>query len=180
MKSRSDETKQSAGKKNRLICCKCGGKGHPAWLCPSADDCWDVDEFGTEPSSDGAMTPLRPNSVVKRNDRTRGGKELMAFVDSRAVDRVLPKSVCTEYTRRRLPSRRAVLVLKDQTDHPSNTMGSDAFESRQALEAKYEHHLEVADVCKPLISASRLLERSQACIGRDAEDPVQEWGHHSA
>ena len=39
----SDETKQGVGKKKRLICHKCGGKGHPATLCPSADDRQDVD-----------------------------------------------------------------------------------------------------------------------------------------
>ena len=32
-KSGSDETKQSAGKKKRLICYRCGGKGHLARLC---------------------------------------------------------------------------------------------------------------------------------------------------
>ena len=66
-KPRSDETKQIAGKKKRLICYRCGGKGHPPRLCPSGDDCQDVDEVGTEPSSgadsdlfglDWAMTPL--------------------------------------------------------------------------------------------------------------------------
>ena len=35
------------------------------------------------------------NSVTEQNDRTRSGKELLAFVDSGAVDNVLPKSVCT-------------------------------------------------------------------------------------
>ena len=101
-KSGSDETKQSVGKKKRLICCRCGGNGHPAMLCPSADDCQDVDEVGTEPSSDADSDlfgldwgddPTTINSVTERNDRTRGGKELMAFVDSGAVDNVLPKSV---------------------------------------------------------------------------------------
>ena len=37
------------------------------------------------------------NSVTERNDRTRVVKELLAVVDSGAVDNVLPKSVCTEY-----------------------------------------------------------------------------------
>ena len=106
-KLRSDETKQSAGKKKRLTCYECGGKGHPARLCPSADDCQDVDEVGTEPSSDADSDlfcldwcddPITTiNSVTERNDRTRGGKELLAFVDSGAVDNVLSKSVCTEY-----------------------------------------------------------------------------------
>ena len=55
--SGSDETKQSSGKKKRLICYRCGGKGHPARLCPSADDFQDMDEVGTEPSS-GAFSDL--------------------------------------------------------------------------------------------------------------------------
>ena len=37
------------------------------------------------------------NSVAERNDKIRGGKELLAFFDSGAVDNALPKSVCTEY-----------------------------------------------------------------------------------
>ena len=38
------------------------------------------------------MTPSRPsiNSVTERNDRTRGGKELLPFGDSGAVDNVSP------------------------------------------------------------------------------------------
>ena len=102
----SGETKQSARKKKCLICYRCGGKGHPARLCPSGDDCQDVDEVGTEPSSDADSDlfgldwgddPIATiNSVTERNDRTRGGKELLAFVDSGAVDNVLPKSVFTE------------------------------------------------------------------------------------
>ena len=80
---------------------------HPARLCPSGDDCQDVDEVGTEPSSDAdsdlfgldwSDDPIATiNSVTERNDRTRVVKELLAVVDSGAVDNVLPKSVCTEY-----------------------------------------------------------------------------------
>ena len=51
-KSGYDETKQNAARKRRLVCNRCGGKGHPARLCPSPDDCQDVDEVGTEPPSD--------------------------------------------------------------------------------------------------------------------------------
>ena len=73
--------KQSAGRRKRLICYRCGGKGHLARLCPSADDCQDVDEVGTEPSSDadsdlfgldwGDDPATTINSVTERNDRTR-------------------------------------------------------------------------------------------------------------
>ena len=66
-----------------------------------------MDEVGTEPSSDAdsdlfglhwSDDPTTTiNSATERNDRNRGGKELLAFVDSGAVDNVLPKSVCTEY-----------------------------------------------------------------------------------
>ena len=97
----------------------------------------------------------------------------LAFVDSGAVDNVLPKSVLTEYPWRRLPSHRAELVLKEQTGHTSSTVGSDGFESSAG--SNMNTTWEVADVRKPLISASCVLERSQACVGREAEDPVQEW-----
>ena len=70
-------------------------------------DCKDVDEVGTEPSSDansdlfgldrGDDPVVTINSVTERNDRTRSGRELLAFVDSCAVDNVLPTTVCTEY-----------------------------------------------------------------------------------
>ena len=145
-KSGSDETKLSAGEKKRLICYRCGGKGHPSRLCPSADDCQDVDEVGTEASSDadsnlfgldwGDDPTTTIDSVTERNGRTRGGKELLAFVDSGAVDNVLPPSQCVPSIHwRRPPSRRAELVSKEQTGHTSSTVGSGAFESRQALEA---------------------------------------------
>ena len=90
----------------------------------------DGDLFGLDWGDDPIATI---NSVIERNDRTRGGKELLAFVDSGAVDNVLPNSMYRVPWR--LPSRRAELVLKEQTDHTSSTMGSDGFESRQALEA---------------------------------------------
>ena len=54
-----ETSNQGAMRRNRLRARKCVsfaasvvGKGHPARLCPSADDCQDVDEVATEPSSD--------------------------------------------------------------------------------------------------------------------------------
>ena len=81
----SGETNQSAGEKKRLVCCRCA-KGHPARLCPSGDDCQDVDEVGTEPSSDADRDlfgldwgddPIATiNSVT---DRTRGGTRIVGI-----------------------------------------------------------------------------------------------------
>ena len=100
-KSGNDETKQNVSKKKRLVCYRCGGKGHPARLCPSPDDCQDVDEVGTEPPSDADSDLFgfdwdddlvaSISSGTDRSDRTRCVKELLAFVDSGAVDSVLPK-----------------------------------------------------------------------------------------
>ena len=62
---------------------------------------------------------------------------------------------------KRLLSRRAELVLKEQTDHTSNTMGSDVFGVKTSAGSNMNTTWEVADLRKPLISASRLLERGR-------------------
>ena len=129
-----------------------------------------MDEVGTEPSS-GADSDLfgldwgddptaTINSVTERNGGTRGRKELWAFVDSGAVDNVLPKSVCTEY----------------HLEATSKSQSGVGFRGANGIT-----HQALADVRKPLISASRLLERGHKLVfGREAVDPVQEWRHNSA
>ena len=150
-----DETKQSAEKKKRLICHKCGGKGHPARLCPSADDCQDVDEVGTEPSSlEWCDDPIATiNSVSERNYRTRGGKELLAFVDSGAVDTVLPSQYVPSIRWRRLPSHRVEVVLRGKrVTHQALRQGR--FRVETSAGSNIEHHLgsrvcaQAADLCQ--------------------------------
>ena len=48
--------------------------------------------------------------------------------------------------------------------HTSSTVGSDFFESRRVLESNMNTIWEVADVRKPVISASRLLERAHKLV----------------
>ena len=46
---------------------------------------------------------------------------------------------------------------------------------------QHEHHLGSRGCAQAVdFRQSSARERSQACIGREAEDPVQEWGHNSA
>ena len=170
----SDETKPGVGKKKRLICCRCGGKGHPARLCPSGDDCQDVDEVGTEPSSDAARDlfgldwgddPITTiNTVTGRNDKIRGGKEVLAFVDSSAVDNVLPKSVFTEYPLEATSKSQSGVGFKGANGSHIKHYGQRHFRVKTSARSNMNTTWEVADVRKPLISASRLLERSHKLV----------------
>ena len=164
-KKESDETKQSAGKKKRLICYRCGGKGHPARLCPSGNDCQDVDEVGTDSSSDADSDlfgldwgddPIATiNSVTERNDRTRGGKELLAFVDSSAVDNVLPKSVCTEYPLEATSKSQSGVGIKGANGSHIKALWAAMFSSQDKRWKHYDHHVggrrcaQTADVRQP-------------------------------
>ena len=160
--------------KKRLICYRCGGKGHLARLCPSGDDCQDVDEVGTEPSSDAdsdlfgvdwADDPIATiNSVTERNDRTRGGKELLAFVDSGAVDNVFPKSVCTEYPQEVTSKSQSGVGFKGASGSHIKHYGQRRFRVKTSAGSNMNTTWEVADVRKPLISASRLLERGHKLV----------------
>ena len=141
----NDEAKQSGSKKKRLVCYKCGGEGHPARLCPSADDCQAVDEVRTEPSSDADSDlfvsdwrddPIAGiNSVTGRRNRTRCGKELLAFVDSGAVDNVLAKMMCIEYPLVTTSKSQSGVGFKGANGHTSTITGSGVFVSKQALGA---------------------------------------------
>ena len=106
-----------------------------------------MDEVRTEPSSDADSDlfgldwgddPIATiNSVTERNDRTRGGKELRAFVEIpvRLTMCFPSQHVPSTPLEATFPSRRAELVSKEPTGHTSSTLGSRAFESRQALGA---------------------------------------------
>ena len=105
-------------------------RGHPARLCPSADDCQDVDEVGTEPSFDA--------------DSDLFG---LGFKGAKG-------SHIKHYGQRR---------FRVKTNAGSNMITT----------------WKVADVGKPLISASRLLERGHKLV-LDEKLRIQcKNGHHS-
>ena len=120
-----------------------------------------MDEVGTKQSSDadsdlfgldwgdGPITTI--NSVTERNDRTRGGKELLAFVGSGAVDNVLPKS-------------QSGVGFKGANGSHIKHCGQRRFGVKTSAGSNMNTTWEVADVRKPLISASRLLERGHKLV----------------
>ena len=130
-----------------------------------------MDEVGTELSSDadsdvfgldwGDDPVVTINSVTERNDRTRVGKELLAFVDSGAVDNVLPKSVCTEYLLEATSKSQSGVGFKGANGSHIKHHGQRRFRSAGS---NMNTTWEVADVRKPLISASRLLERGHKLV----------------
>ena len=133
-----------------------------------------MDEVGTEPSSDADSDlfglgwgddPIATiNSVTERNDRTRGGKELLAFADSGAVDNVLPKSVCTEYPLEATSKSQSGIGFKGGNGSRIKHYGQRRFRVKTSAGYNMNTTWEVADVRKPLISASRLLERGRKLV----------------
>ena len=82
------------------------------------------------------------NSVTERNDRTRGGKELLAFVDSGAVDNVLPKPVCTEYPLEATSKSQSGVGFKGANGH----YGQRRFRIKTSAGSNMNTTWEVADV----------------------------------
>ena len=156
-----------------------------------------MDEVGTEPSCDadsdlfghdcGDVPIATFNSVTERNDRTRGGKELLAFVDSGAVDNALPKSACTEYAvEATLPESvcseypleatsksQSGVGFKGANGSHIKHYGQRRFRVKTSAGSNMNTTWELTDVRKPLISASRLLEREVHKLVLDEKPRIQ-------
>ena len=132
-----------------------------------------MDEVGTEPSSDAdsdlfgldwADGPvLTIISVTERNDRTCSGKELLVFVDSGAVDNVLPKCCALSFSWKRPPCRSGVGFKRANGSHIKHCQ-QWRFRVKTSAGSNTNTTWEVADVREPLISASRLLERGHKLV----------------
>ena len=132
-----------------------------------------MDEVGTESSdadsdlfglywSDDPTTTI--NSATERNDGTPGGKQLLAFVDSGAVDNVLAKSVCTEYPLEATTKSQSRVGFKGANGSHIKHRGQRRFRVKTSAGSNMNTTWEVADVRKPLISASRFLERGHKLV----------------
>ena len=89
----------------------------------------DSDLFGLDWDDDPIKTI---NSVTEQNDRSRGGKELLAFARLTLYFQV---SVYRVSTGGDLQVAERSWFHWSQTGHPSSTIGSGGFESGQVLEA---------------------------------------------
>ena len=134
-----------------------------------------LDEVGTESSSDadsdllgvdwGDDSTTTINSVTEQNEETRGGgKELLAFVDSGAVDNVLRKSVCTEFPMEATSKSKSGVGFKGANGSHIKQYGQRRFRVRTSAGSNMNTFWKVEDVCKPLVSASRLLERGHKLV----------------
>ena len=107
--------------------------------------------------SDDTITTI--NSVTELNDKTRGGEEFLAFVDSGGVDDVLPKSVCTEYPLKTTSKSQSGVGFISANGSHIKHYGQRRFRVKTSAGSNMNATWEVADVRKPLISANRLFDR---------------------
>ena len=84
---------------------------------------------------------------------------MLAFVDSGAVDNVLPKSVCTEYPLEATSKSQSGVGFKGAKGSHTKHYGQRRFRVKTSAGSNMNTTWEVADVRKPLISTSRVLER---------------------
>ena len=110
-KHRQDNGKNKK-KKRALVCCNCGGKGHPARLCPkppdhatqAVDEEGDTDEESEEGDVCGVEWECELNGAGDEDDVILGmgwesteqskWERLAAVVDAHAAENVLPAGVC--------------------------------------------------------------------------------------
>ena len=104
------------------------------------------------------------NSLTERNDITRGEKELLAFVDSGAVHNVLPQTVCIEYPLEATSKSQSGVGFKGANGSHINHYGQRRLRVKTSAGSNMNTTWEVVDVRKPLISASRLLERGHKVV----------------
>ena len=88
----------------------------------------------------------------------------MAFVDSGPVRNVLPKTLFDEFRLEMTTTSRCAIGFKDAKGSHIKHHGQRCFRVKTRAERTMNTTWEVADVRKPLISASRLLERRQKLV----------------
>ena len=164
----NDEAKHNVSKKKRLVCFKCGGKGHPARLCPSADDCQYVDEVGrNHPATLTVICLAWTGVMILLRGSIPGLAGEIELAAGKSCEHSLILLQWTMYFRRwcalsthwrRPPSR------KGANGSRIKHYGQWRFRVKTCAGSNTNTTWEVAGVRKPLISASRLLERGHKLV----------------
>ena len=137
---------------------------------PSSDAHSDL--FGLDWSDDPNTTI---NSVTERNEEVRGGKESWHSLIPVRLTMCFPSQCVPSILWKRLSSHRAELVFKGANGSHIKHSGQRRFRVKTSAGSNMNTTWEVADVRKPLNSLPPVcLRGSQACSGREAEDPVQD------
>ena len=170
-----------------LICYKCGGKEHPAKVCPSEDDVQDVDEAETDQQDNlmGGIDWADEPSTDLNEVRNGGGKvptrqPLLAFIDSGAVDNVLPKDVCAHVPLEKTARSRSGMGFRGANGALIHHYGQ-ALSRGDGTREHHEHQMggcgcaEAINLGSPAVGGW-----AQARPGRQTPHPVQAWTRHPA
>ena len=169
------------------MCYKCGGKGHPAKICPSEEGAKDLDEVNVEESESDDLCGVdwgdEDAGDVNAVDAGSGGgtkQYVLAYVDSGAVDNVLPKAMCPDVPVTQTARSRSGVGFKGANGSHIRHYGQKLLQVVTDQGKHMTTKWEVADVRKPLISASRLLEKGHKVV-LDGDPRIQcKGGGHIA
>ena len=100
-------------------------------------------DWGDEPDAS-------TDSVVGQKDQTLRGRELLAFVDSGAVDKVPPKTPCNEYPLEKTTRSRSGIGVKDANGFHIKHYGQRRLRFKTSAGSNMNNTTwEVSDVRKP-------------------------------
>ena len=182
-----DSVKNQKRKKRALVCYNCGGKGHPARLCPTPSDhaAHVVDEEGDteEESSDegdvcGVEWECELNGTGDEDDDILGmgcesaeqskWERLAAVVDTGEAENVLPAGVCNHVK----------LSATRRSDAGIGFRGAGGERIRNHGQRKFKVRMrdgqvagrQVADVKRPLMSVAKMVAAGNR-VHLDSKDP---------
>ena len=184
-----DSVKNQKRKKRALVCYNCGGKGHPARLCPTPSDhaAHAVDEEGDteEESSDegdvcGVEWECELDGTGDEDDDILGmgcesaeqskWERLAAVVDSGAAEDVLPAGVCNHVKLSATRRSDAGIGFRGAGGERIRNHGQRKFKVRMRDGHVAGTTWQVADVKRPLMSVAKMVAAGNR-VHLDSKDP---------
>ena len=171
------------GKSSNLVCYNCGGKGHPARLCPSAPGVYEMDENEEHPASEGSRgagdteedhePELQMCGLEEFNLLTYSGEETMAamangleekqgwtkttaVVDSGSAENAIPERALEFVPTTPSPGSRAGKVYRGAGGEPIPNKGQKVVVVKTAEGQKRRTTWQVCPVTRPLMSVAKM------------------------